>query len=81
MPRDIPLDVLSLMGTFIVHCLINEQDKKAVESAASTLNKSMLSFLPTLGAGEALLMSVDFPMHLLMKLCRPSKQLVRKYRC
>ena len=62
MPRDIPLGVLSQMGTFIVHRLINEQDKKAVESAASSLNKSMLSFLPTMGAGEALLMGVDFSM-------------------
>lgn len=34
MPRDIPLGTLSQMGTFIVHRLINEQDNKAVESAA-----------------------------------------------
>jgi len=68
MPRDIPLGVLSQMGTFIVHRLINEQDKKAVESAASSLNKSMLSFLPIMGAGEALLMGVDFSMPLLLKM-------------
>lgn len=73
MPRDIPLGVLSQMGTFIVHRLINEQDKKAVESAASSLNKSMLSFLPTMGAGEALLMGVDFSMPLLLKITRPVK--------
>lgn len=71
MPRDIPVGVLSQMGTFIVHRLINEQDKKAVESAASSLNKSMLSFLPTMGAGEALLMGVDFPMPLLLKIAPP----------
>ena len=34
MPRDIPLGTLSQMGTFVVHRLINEQDKKAVENAA-----------------------------------------------
>jgi hypothetical protein len=73
MPRDIPLGVLSQMGTFIVHRLINEQDKKAVESAASSLNKSMLSFLPTMGAGEALLMEVDFSMPLLLKITLPVK--------
>lgn len=28
MPRDIPLGTLSQMGTFIVHRLINDQDKK-----------------------------------------------------
>ncbi|WP_157575261.1 ATP-binding protein [Alloprevotella rava] len=73
MPKDIPLGVLSQMGTFIVHRLINEQDKKAVESAASSLNKSMLSFLPTMGAGEALLMGVDFSMPLLLKITPPVK--------
>lgn len=71
MPRDIPLGVLSQMGTFIVHRLINEQDKKAIESAASSLNRSMLSFLPTMGAGEALLMGVDFPMPLLLRITPP----------
>lgn len=71
MPRDIPLGILSQMGTFIVHHLINEQDKKAIESAASSLNKSMLSFMPTMRAGEALLMGVDFPMPLLLKIDPP----------
>ncbi len=74
MPRDIPLGILSQMGAFIVHRLINEQDKKAVESAASSLNKSMLSFLPTMGAGEALLMGVDFPMPLLLKIEPPIRR-------
>lgn len=74
MPRDIPLGILSQMGTFIVHRLINEQDKKAIESAASSLNKSMLSFLPTMGAGEALLMGVDFPMPLLLKIASPEQK-------
>lgn len=73
MPRDVPLGTLSQMGTFIVHRLINEQDKKAVESAASSLNKSMLSFLPTMGVGEALLIGVDFPMPLLLKITPPVK--------
>lgn len=73
MPRDVPLGTLSQMGTFIVHRLINEQHKKAVESAASSLNKSMLSFLPTMGAGEALLMGVDFPMPLLLRITPPIK--------
>lgn len=73
MPRDIPLGILSQMGTFIIHRLINEQDKKAVESAASSINKSMLSFLPTLGSGEALLIGVDFPMPLLLKITPPTQ--------
>lgn len=60
MPRDIPLGTLSQMGTFVVHRLINEQDKKAVENAASAANRNSLSFLPSFGEGEALLVGVDF---------------------
>ena len=71
MPRDIPLGTLSQMGTFIVHRLINEQDKKAVESAASAANRNSLSFLPILGEGEALLVGVDFPMPLTIKIDVP----------
>ena len=74
MPRDIPLGTLSQMGTFIVHRLINEQDKKAVESAASSANRSSLSFLPILGEGEALLVGVDFPMPLTIKIDTPDKK-------
>ena len=74
MPRDIPLGTLSQMGTFIVHRLINEQDKKAVESAASSANKNILSFLPILGEGEAILIGVDFPMSLTIKIKAPQKR-------
>lgn len=72
MPRDIPLGTLSQMGTFIVHRLINDFDKKAVESAASAANKNILSFLPVLGQGEAILMGVEFPMPLILKIDEPS---------
>lgn len=71
MPRDIPLGTLSQMGTFIVHRLINDFDKKAVESAASAANRNILSFLPVLGQGEAILMGVDFPMPLILKIDKP----------
>ncbi len=74
MPRDIPTGTLSQMGTFIVHRLINELDKKAIESAASAANRSALSFLPILGEGEALLVGVDFPMPLLVKVNEPDKK-------
>lgn len=71
MPRDIPLGTLSQMGTFIVHRLINDFDKKAVESAASAANRNILSFLPVLGQGEAILMGVEFPMPLILKIGEP----------
>ena len=71
MPRDIPIGTLSQMGTFIVHRLINEKDKQSIENAASSANKNALSFLPILGEGEALLVGVDFPMPLLIKIDKP----------
>jgi len=74
MPRDIPVGTLSQMGTFFVHRLINELDKKAIESAASSANRSVLSFLPILGEGEALLIGVDFPMPLLVKIAEPTRK-------
>ena len=71
MPRDIPLGTLSQMGTFIVHRLINTRDKESVESACSAANKSTLAYLPILGAGEAVLMGVDFPMPVMLKVKMP----------
>ncbi|MDR2425706.1 MAG: ATP-binding protein [Endomicrobium sp.] len=71
MPRDIPEGTLSQIGSFIVHRIINERDKKVVENAASSAGKNMLSFLPALGEGEVLLVGVDFPMPLLLKIDKP----------
>jgi DNA helicase HerA-like ATPase len=73
MPRDIPIGTLSQMGTFIVHRLINEKDKQSIENAASSANRNALAFLPILGEGEALLVGVDFPMPLLVKIGIPNK--------
>ncbi len=74
MPRDIPLGTLSQMGTFLVHRLINYKDKEAVESACSAANKSILAYLPVLGAGEAILMGVDFPMPVMLKVDLPQTE-------
>ncbi len=71
MPRDIPRGVLSQMGTFIVHRLINQQDREAIEYACSEANKCALSFLPILSAGEAMLTGVDFPMPIILKINQP----------
>ncbi|MDR0822981.1 MAG: ATP-binding protein [Endomicrobium sp.] len=71
MPRDIPEGALSQIGTFIVHRLINERDKAVIENAASSAGKDILSFLPSLGAGEALLIGIDFQMPLLLKIDKP----------
>lgn len=71
MPRDIPIGTLSQIGTFIVHRLINHFDKESIANASSSANKSSLDFLPVLGAGEAILMGVDFPMPVMMKIDKP----------
>lgn len=72
MPRDIPVGTLSQIGTFVVHRLINHFDKESIANASSSANKSSLDFLPILGAGEAILMGVDFPMPVMMKLYKPN---------
>lgn len=71
MPRDIPQGTLSQMGTFIVHRLINHNDKEAINNACSSANKNTLEFLPILGEGEAVLTGVDFPMPIIMKFDEP----------
>jgi len=50
------------MGTFIVHLLINHFDKETIESTSPEVSKYVLSFLPSLGQGESILMGVDFSM-------------------
>jgi uncharacterized protein len=71
MPRDIPQGTLSQMGTFIVHRLINHNDKESIGNACSSANKNTLEFLPILGEGEAILTGVDFPMPIIMKFDKP----------
>lgn len=70
-PRDIPEDVLSQMGMFVVHRLINERDRLIVEKACGNLDRSAAAFLPTLGQGEAILIGVDFPMPTPVKVVKP----------
>jgi Predicted ATPase len=72
MPRDIPVGTLSQMGTFIVHRLINHYDKEAIMSACSSANSSILSFLPVLGEGEAIVTGVEFPMPISVRINVPS---------
>ena len=60
MPRDIPKGVLSQMGTFIVHRLINQSDREAIEYACSEANKSALSFLPILSRERPCLLESIF---------------------
>lgn len=73
-PRDIPQGVLSQMGCFMAHRLINEFDRQAIENASPQGSKYVLSFLPSLSEGETILMGVDFPMPINLKIAKPKNE-------
>ncbi len=60
-PRDIPADVLSQLGTLIVHRLTNDEDRQAVERACGDLDRNAALFIPTLAPGEAIIIGPDLP--------------------
>ena len=70
-PRDIPEDVLSQMGMFIVHRLVNERDRQIVERACGNLDTAAAAFLPILGQGEALVVGLETPMTMPVKVLKP----------
>lgn len=59
-PRDIPEDVLSQIGAFLVHRLTNPYDQDLVKKSIGDLDYFTANSLPTLATGEALLLGVDF---------------------
>ncbi|KGQ62301.1 ATP-binding protein [Gallibacterium anatis] len=71
-PRDIPEDVLSQIGTLIVHRLTNDKDQEIVKKAVGSIDYRSASFLPVLGQGEGLLLGVDFPFPMKVKIKIPS---------
>lgn len=73
-PRDIPEAVLSQLGTLIVHRLTNNSDREVVERASGDIDRSAAAFLPTLGPGEAVLIGVDFPIPLTIKVVQPDRK-------
>lgn len=73
-PRDVPEDVLSQIGTLIVHRLTNEKDQDVVKKAVGSIDQRSASFLPVLGQGEALLLGVDFPFPMTVKIKTPENK-------
>ena len=67
-PRDIPQDVLSQIGTQIVHRLTNESDREMVVRSCGELDKSAAEFIPSLGQGEAIILGPDLPAPLPVKI-------------
>ena len=72
-PRDIPEDLLSQMGTMLIHRLINQHDLSIVERAAGGAHARLAASLPTLRTGEAIVLGVDFPLPVKLKILQPSE--------
>jgi uncharacterized protein len=70
-PRDIPEDVLSQMGTLLIHRLINDNDRKIIERAAGEMDTASASSIPILASGNGILIGVDFPVPLSIKMTPP----------
>lgn len=70
-PRDIPEDVLSQIGSLIVHRLTNQHDQDIVKKSVGEIDLRTSSFLPTLGQGEALILGVDFSFPVIVKIKTP----------
>jgi len=66
-PADIPAGVLSQMGTFIAHRLINERDIQAIRNSVQDSSAGVLSFLPSFKRGQALLTGNEFPMPIVIQ--------------
>lgn len=73
-PRDIPSDILSQVGKFIVHQLNNNRDRQIVEQSCEALDTESLRFLPSLGAGEALVIGQGLPSAVPVQILKPKNQ-------
>jgi len=70
-PRDITEDVLSQMGTLVVHRLTNDRDRDVVERACGEIDRAAAAFLPNLRPGEAAIIGTDFPIPLTVLVAPP----------
>lgn len=70
-PSDLPAAVLSQVGMTIIHRLADGRDRQRVEQAAAELDHSATGLFPGLVPGEAVLMGVDFPVPMSVKMDPP----------
>jgi hypothetical protein len=73
-PRDIPEGILSQMGTLIIHRLTNDLDREVVERASSEVDRAAMEFVPGLQEGHAVIVGVDFPVPLVVRINRPAHE-------
>lgn len=70
-PSDLPPGVFSQVGMTIVHRLADGKDRQRIEQAAAELDHSATRLLPGLVPGEAVLMGVDFPVPVSIRVQQP----------
>ncbi|WP_297742114.1 ATP-binding protein [uncultured Tessaracoccus sp.] len=70
-PGDLPSGVLSQVGMTIVHRLADGRDRQRIEQAAAKIDQSATKLLPGLVPGEAILMGVDFPVPVSVRIQKP----------
>ncbi|WP_418276410.1 ATP-binding protein [Isoptericola jiangsuensis] len=70
-PSDLPAGVFSQVGMTIVHRLAEGRDRQRIEQAAAEIDHSATRLLPGLVPGEAILMGVDFPVPVSVRIQRP----------
>ena len=73
-PGDIPEDILSQIGTFLVHRLVGSSDRAIVERATGACDKEILEDLPSLTPGEAIILGCAFTRPLRVHVQLPDKQ-------
>ena len=73
-PVDLPAGVLSQVGMTIVHRLADGRDRQRIEQAAAELDYSATRLLPGLVPGEAILMGVDFPVPVSVRMHPPTSK-------
>jgi DNA helicase HerA-like ATPase len=73
-PRDLPEDVLSQIGTLIVHRLINDKDRSVIERASGNVDRSAADAIPTLSPGEVVMVGVGFPVPMFMRIQTPQQK-------
>jgi len=71
-PSDLPPGLLSQVGMMIVHRLAEGRDRALVEEAAAETDLDALRFLPGLRQGEAIVMGVDLPLPMTVRIARPT---------
>ena len=70
-PRDVTEGVLSQVGTLVVHRLTNDRDRDVVSRACGEIDRDASAFLPNLRQGEALIIGIDFPIPLVVRITPP----------